>query len=639
MAQNRQISTSSFYGSRWNRIRIGTNGVERETRNVQIVVPELSSSEVEDNVEEDEIQSFKIASSERVEWDSDIEEMPMNADDADLIADGMDSMVESEANATMLEESTKPKDSSTKTKMNPIADPPRQWRRKLPAKVNNEFVGEPFPDPPKKEMSPLEYFKLFFDDKLISHIAHQSNLYATQKAGKSHSTNSNEIEQYLGILLMMGIIKLPQYRMYWGNATRFPMIASAMSVNRFDKVKRFFHCNDNDEMLPKGHPNHDKLHKVRPVIESVLRNCKNIPPEERHSVDEQIIPTKSRSGLKQYLPKKPHKWGIKIWARCGVSGIVYDFQVYTGAGSGARDDDNAQNLGVGGNVVKHLTSSLPCHVGYKVYFDNYFSSVNLLHYLKTQGIWAIGTIRADRLKGAGRLLQDKKSLEKKGGRGSSDWCVDANSNITIVRWLDNGVVQLISNHIGIADGTPARRWSMKEKMFIDIPRPLIVEEYNMHMGGVDLCDMLMALYRIELRSTKYYMHIVYYCISLSVVNGWLLYRRHCLQNGVCVKNQFTLLQFQTAVATSLLVAGKEAQSSRGRPSITPPPKKRSKSHATPTPSDDVRRDQIGHMPDFAEKKQRCRHCPNGYSFVQCLKCRVQLCFVKGKNCFKDFHSS
>ena len=153
-------------------------------------------------------------------------------------------------------------------------------------------------------------------------------------------------------------------------------------------MKLFFHCNDNDEMLPKGHPNHDKLHKVRPVIESVLRNCKNVPPEERHSVDEQIIPTKSRSGLKQYLPKKPHKWRIKIWARYGVSGIVYDFQVYTGAGSGASDDDNAPNLGVGGNVVKHLTSSLPCHVGYmlEVYFDNYFSSVNLLHYLKTQGI-------------------------------------------------------------------------------------------------------------------------------------------------------------------------------------------------------------------------------------------------------------
>lgn len=94
--------------------------------------------------------------------------------------------------------------------------------------------------------------------------------------------------------------------------------------------------------------------------------------------------------------------------------------------------------------MKHLKSSLPRHVGHKVYFDNYFSSVNLLQYLKKEGIWAVGTIRADRLKGAEKVLQDKKRLEEKGGRGSSDWCIDANTNITIVRWFDNGMVQLIS---------------------------------------------------------------------------------------------------------------------------------------------------------------------------------------------------
>ena len=35
------------------------------------------------------------------------------------------------------------------------------------------------------------------------------------------------------------------------------------------------------------------------------------------------------------------------------------------------------------------------------------------------------------------------------------------------------------------------------------------------MGGVDLCDMLMSLYRIELGSKKWYTHIVYYCMELQ----------------------------------------------------------------------------------------------------------------------------
>ena len=94
-----------------------------------------------------------------------------------------------------------------------------------------------------------------------------------------------------------------------------------------------------------------------------------------------------------------------MWARCGVSGIVYDFHIYTGSGSGSDDDPN---LGVGGNVVRHLTSSLPENVGYKVYFDNYFSSVYLLQFLKAVEIWPVGTIRADRLKGDEKVLHAKK---------------------------------------------------------------------------------------------------------------------------------------------------------------------------------------------------------------------------------------
>ena len=340
-----------------------------------------------------------------------------------------------------------------------------------------------------------------------------------QKSGTSVNVNKDEMEKYLGVLLMMGIFKLTQYRMYWPS-NLWSSISTALSVDRFDKIKQFFHWS---------------------AIDSVVKKCRDVHPEERHSVDEQVIPTKCRSGLRQYLPKKPHKWGIKVWARCGVSGTVYDFEIYTGAETEATGS-NEVNFGVGRNVVKRLVSGLRRSVGNKVYFDNYFSSVNLLKYLKNEEIWADGTIRADRLKGATMKLKTKKELAKI-GRGSSDLCVDANSNISIVRWLDNGLVQLISNYVGDDDGTKARRWSTKEKKLVEISRLFIVKEYNKHMEGVDLCDMFMALYRIKLRSTKYYMHIVYYSISVSVVNGWLLYRRHCVQNNIPANDQMSLLKF------------------------------------------------------------------------------------------------
>ena len=83
--------------------------------------------------------------------------------------------------------------------------------------------------------------------------------------------------QYLGVLLMMGIFKLPQYRMYWSSDLSVPLISTAPTVNRFDKIKQFFHCNDNTNMPQRESPDDDKLFKVRPVIDSLVQNCKKLP--------------------------------------------------------------------------------------------------------------------------------------------------------------------------------------------------------------------------------------------------------------------------------------------------------------------------------------------------------------------------
>lgn len=191
-----------------------------------------------------------------------------------------------------------------------------------------------------------------------------------------------------------------------------------------------------------------------------------------------------------------------------------------------------------------------------------------MNHLKKDGFWAVATIRKDRLKGADRHLLAENELKKK-GCGSFDYVVEANSGVTVLRWFDNGLVQLLSNYIGNDLATQARRWSKKEGRFISIDRPTMVVEYNSNMGGVDLCDMLLSMYRIRHRSTKYYMHIVFYCIGVAVVNGWLLYRQHMTQKNVPAKNHMSLLSFQSEIALSLCKAGKtsgETARPRGRPS-------------------------------------------------------------------------
>ena len=61
------------------------------------------------------------------------------------------------------------------------------------------------------------------------------------------------------------------------------------------------------------------------------------------------------------------------------------------------------------------------------------------------------------------------------------------------------------------------RWDKKEKKYIDIKCPNIVQQYNASMGGVDLLDSLIALYRIRIRSKKWYHRLVFHFIDMAVV--------------------------------------------------------------------------------------------------------------------------
>ena len=110
-------------------------------------------------------------------------------------------------------------------------------------------------------------------------------------------------------------------------------------------------------------------------------------PNREVAVDEAMIKFHGRSSLKQYLPKKPIKRGIKVWV-LGDSHFV-DFQVYTGKVGGRTE------TGLGARVVKDLTSKLKGR-NHHVFFDNYFCSPQLLDDLLSSGFYACGTVNSSR---------------------------------------------------------------------------------------------------------------------------------------------------------------------------------------------------------------------------------------------------
>lgn len=105
-------------------------------------------------------------------------------------------------------------------------------------------------------------------------------------------------------------------------------------------------------------------------VDRVVECCKmELRPQKDLSIDEAMVKFKGRLGMKQYMPMKPIKRGIKVWLCAEASsGFVCDFQVYTGK---RQDGTTEQNLGY--RVVHDLTRNFTGK-NHHVFYDNFFDS-------------------------------------------------------------------------------------------------------------------------------------------------------------------------------------------------------------------------------------------------------------------------
>lgn len=65
--------------------------------------------------------------------------------------------------------------------------------------------------------------------------------------------------------------------------------------------------------------------------------------------------------------------------------------------------------------------------------------------------------------------------------------------------------------------------------------PQIVKHYNRHIGGVDLADMLIALYQSSIKSHRWYLNIFSQILDICINNGWLLRRRYYKSSNIKIK--------------------------------------------------------------------------------------------------------
>lgn len=461
---------------------------------------------------------------------------------------------------------------------------------------------------PKNFLTPLQLFSLFIDDEVVDLITHFSNLYASQH-NRSGDINQNEIRCFIGILLLSGYFSFPRRSMYWENNddAGCKLVYSAISRDRFNFIMQNIHVSDNTE-LKKG----DKFAKMRPLFDIINKKFYMFRPfEEHHSVDEAMVPYYGQHGSKQFIRGKPIRWGYKLWVGTTKQGYVEWFEPYQGATTPLSD--TYKELGLGASVVLSFADKLQSDnpsAPFHLFCDNFFTSLPLLRELTARNLKCTGTIRENRVPGC--PLKNSK-LFKKDQRGVFEYSLVEDENIIVCKWNDNNVVTIASNATSPLPTLQVKRYSQKEKKSILIPQPFMIKKYNENMGGVDRADQNISLYRIGIRSKKWYFSLFSHCLDMAEHNAWQLHK----SNG----GKMDHLAFRRCIASGLLEMYKKT-TKRG------PSKKSQLTHF------ESRYDRLDHIVIYQEKQTRCGICHKQAAF-RCNKCDVAL---HPKSCFFNYHN-
>nr|XP_039258488.1 piggyBac transposable element-derived protein 4-like [Styela clava] len=483
----------------------------------------------------------------------------------------------------------------------------------------------------------LNIFSQFFTENVISLLCDMTNLNAERKleaAGVTEEwkpTNHNEMKAFLGLTIIMGLIKMPQLTMYWQKKNWiFDWHApnKIMSRDRFKKLWKYLHFCDESSAPSAEDPSRDRLYKIRPLIELIEPTLLSVyTPSKNISIDESMIPFKGKLSFRQFIPSKRVRFGIKVWVLAeSKTGYVSKFQVYTGR------DQRVQEVGLASRVVDDLIEPF-LGKGYHLYVDNFYTSPDLFRNLYEEKTYACGTLRLTRKNVPRDIIVKKRSHL----RGTSKWRMS--DELLCQSWLDNRPVYFLStiHYPEHEPGVPekdkwVKRRGRRGKPVDDIPCPPLLHDYNNYMGGVDFNDAMRKYYNIGRRSNSWYRRIFFYIVEVALHNSAVVAKAIVPDNE---KYKFSSLKWRKELVTELIGGFRTER--------VPP--RRSAEHTA------QRIQNVGpHLPHFTHALRICKVCSAKESFkkrkpryvsrtrVMCNECNVHLCVARGKDCFIQWHT-
>ena len=172
----------------------------------------------------------------------------------------------------------------------------------------------------------VDYFMLYFDEKLFQTITENTNAYAKWQIQRKRITNPNytdkkwtedltvaDMKAYIGLSIIFGLNPRPRYKMYWSSDPFLGNdgVKATMTKADYEKISEYLHVSNRESELERNHPNYDPLQKVRPLLDQIDTTFpKYMLPTREQTIDEGMISFTGRFFARQFLPNKPHRYKL-----------------------------------------------------------------------------------------------------------------------------------------------------------------------------------------------------------------------------------------------------------------------------------------------------------------------------------------
>lgn len=382
---------------------------------------------------------------------------------------------------------------------------------------------------PPPNSPPIIYFYQFFTHVIWSLMVRETNAYANKQieeatnAGtltpnsrlrKWKETSIHEMKKFMALLINMGLNFKQNMENYWSSASsqRIPFFPDTMSLHRFQALRSMFHISSL-RFIPKGELGHDPWYKVRHFYELMNGYFKvHFVPGQNISLDESMIGMKNRCSFIKYMPNKRHaRFGIKKFEVCdSKTGYVVHSELY----SGKTFLEGNPNVAFTQKVVMHLLTE--CHLlnkGYHLYTDNYYTKLPLAKELLEKDTYLTGTVNKRSKELSKNVLQAKLEPES-----SIYFRRQGTLLVGYKQKKKRKPVYLITT------GYPADdRMIKSKKSGIEAIKPSLINEYNLHMGGVDSKDKSIYHSTCTRATKKYWKKIFENFLDMALLNSYILY--------------------------------------------------------------------------------------------------------------------